>query len=443
MGRLSRRAFLGMSSGATVGVGVMAGCATTGAPRRRTAQPGKATPNEKIIVGFIGVAGRGSHLMDAFMAQPDVEVGAVCDVYEPHLAAAAKKAGGKAKRYSDFRLLLEQRDLDAVVIGTPPHWHPLIFIYACDAGKDVYCEKPMCLWPAEGRAMVKAARENHRVTQVGTQIHAEQNYRRVVEIVRSGILGTITCVRNTLFHNEAPEALGHVPNTDPPTGLDWDMWLGPAKKRPFNQALFEGGHHRFFKDLIGSWLHEMGPHILDLPFWALELGPPKAVSAAGGRFAMTDITTVPDTMEVVYEYPNFLMTWSNMCASSYSRMMNGKSRRLLISFHGVNGTLLADYGEYELLSDRDRLKDVKLPEPSIPPSPGHQREFLDSVRSRQQPSCNVEYHYPIHLALNLGHIALKVGRKIHWDADTEQIVGDPEANQLVYPRYRSPWSLPV
>jgi predicted dehydrogenase len=207
--------------------------------------------------------------------------------------------------------------------------------------------------------------------------------------------------------------------------------------------LFEGGHHRFFKELIGSWLHEMGAHILDLPFWALDPGPPHAVSASGGRFVMTDMTTIPDTMDVVFEYPDFIMTWSNQCASSHARTMNGVQKRLLISFHGANGTLLADYGSLELLDDKGRLKDVPLPEPSIPPSPGHQREFLDCVRSRAQCSCNVEYHFPIHVAMNLGHIALDVGRKVQWDAQNNQIVDDPEANRLAAPDYRAPWRLPL
>ena len=187
----------------------------------------------------------------------------------------------------------------------------------------------------------------------------------------------------------------------------------------------------------------MGGHILDLPFWALDPGPPHAVSAVGGRYAMNDITTIPDTVEVLYEYPDFMMTWSNQCASSFGRTMKGSTRRLLISFHGTNGTLLADYGSYELLDDRDRLKDVQLPEPYIPSSDGHQREFLDCVKSREQCSCSVEYHYPVHLAMNLGHIAMDLGRKIHWDPEKDRVVGDREARRMCTPDYRKPWRIPT
>ena len=442
MKRINRRKFLRVSSGAAIGAGLAAGCATTQPqpPTRRV------SPSEKIVLGFVGVAGRGGSLMDWFGKHNDVEIGAVCDVYQRHLDEAVARSGGKAKPYHDFRKLLEQRDIDAVVVATPPHWHPLVTIYACDAGKDVYCEKPMCLTPAEGRAMVRAARRNRCVSQVGTQIHAGENYRRVVEIVRSGMLGKIGAVRTVLSLNNAPDGIGHPRPGNPPPGLDWDMWLGPARKVPFHKARFVKGQYRFFTEYVGSWLHEMGPHIIDLPYWAMELGPPEAVSAVGGKFATNDISDIPDTMEVMFEFPDFIMTWSNMCANSHGLTFQrepGITRRLGISFHGVNGTLTADYDRRKLIGEGDRLEGVELPEPSLPRSPGHDREFLDCIRSRELPSCDLEKHYPLSVALNLGDIALKVGRKIRWDAKTERIVGDREADSLVRPDYRRPWSLPA
>lgn len=442
MEQINRRKFLQVSSGAAIGAGLAAGCATT-QPR---ATPRRVSPSEKIVLGFVGVAGRGGSLMEWFGKNADVEIGAVCDVYQRHLDEAVARSGGKAKPYHDFRKLLEQSDIDAVVVATPPHWHPLVTIYACEAGKDVYCEKPMCLTPAEGRAMVRAARRNRRVSQVGTQIHAGENYRRVVEIVRSGMLGKIGAVRTVLSLNNAPDGVGRPGDSDPPPGLDWDMWLGPARKVPFNRARFEKGHYRFFAEYVGSWLHEMGPHIIDLPYWAMELGPPEAVSAVGGKFATNDISDIPDTMEVMFEFPDFIMTWSNMCANSHGLTFQrepGITRRLGISFHGVNGTLTADYDRRKLIGEGDRLDGVELPEPSLPRSPGHDREFLDCIRSRELPSCDLEKHYPLSVALNLGDIALKVGRKIRWDAKTERIVGDKEADSLVRPDYRRPWSLPA
>jgi len=443
MKQMSRRKFLEVS--ATVVAGLGAGCASSRPRPCATAKhTGKATASEKVVVGFIGVSGRGKHLMNKFAEQPDAEIAAVCDVYKPHLEQAIAKTGGKARGYHDFRKLLECRDIDAVVVATPPHWHALISVLAMQAGKDVYCEKPMCLKPIEGRAMVNAARANKRITQIGTQIHAGENYHRVVEIVRSGVLGELSAVRTVLSLNEAPDGItGNPPDESPPANLDWDMWCGPLPILPYNRARFT--LHRYFGELVGSWLHEMGPHILDLPVWALELGPPKAVCAMGGKFATHDISTIPDTMDVLFEYDNFIMTWSNMCANSHGLAFHreGAGRRLGVSFHGANGTMLADYGKYNLVSEGDRLKDVKLPEPYLPRSPGQQREFLDCVKSRKQCSCNVEYHYNVHVALNLGNLSYRLGRRLSWDAKKEEVVGDKEANEMLKPNYRKPWSLPI
>ena len=446
MEEVNRREFLEVSAGAALAVSLAAGCATTQTrPMSLSKHKGKATPSEKVVLGFIGVGGRGLGLMDDFMKHPDMEIAAICDLYPPNLEKAIGKTQGRAKGYRDFQKLLERKDLDAVVIATPPHWHPLVAVYACQAGKDVYCEKPMCLKPLEGRAMLNAAHQYNRITQIGTQIHAMENYHRVVEIVRSGMLGDISVVRTQLMLNEAPEGItGNPPDEAPPANLDWDMWCGPLPIMPYNRARFT--LHRYFGELIGSWLHEMGPHILDLPFWALELGQPKAVTASGGKFATKDISTIPDTLEVVFEYEDFIMTWSNMCANSHGLAFQrgeGFQRRLGVSFHGVNGTLLSDYGTHELVSEGDRLKDVTPPEPYLPRSPGHQREFLDCVKSRKQCSCNFDYHYNVHVALNLGQLSYRLGRKVVWDARKVKVVGDREANQMLKLNYRKPWSLSV
>jgi predicted dehydrogenase len=185
----------------------------------------------------------------------------------------------------------------------------------------------------------------------------------------------------------------------------------------------------------------MGPHLFDLPFWALGLGAPKSVSAMGGRFALQDMTTIPDTMEAFFEYPDLMMTWSNQCASSQDRHMKGDARRILISFHGTDGTLRADYGAYELLDDKGKVTEMPLPEKTIPPSVGHQREFLDCVKSREQCSCSVHYHYPLHLSMNLAHLAMDLGRTLQWDADTETVIGDREATRRLVPDYRKPWKM--
>ena len=225
------------------------------------------------------------------------------------------------------------------------------------------------------------------------------------------------------------------------------MWIGPNPVVPFNIGRFKDGQHRYFADIVGSWLDEMGPHIVDLPFWALQLGPPRAVSASGGKFATKDISTIPDTMEAAFEFDNLLVTWSNMCANSFGGPFHagqGLQRRLGITFHGVNGTLKSTYHNHELIGEASRIEGVELPEKSLPRrSPGHQREFLDCVKSRALPSCDVSYHYNVHVALNLGNASYALGRKLHWDEATGTIVGDREANEYIQPHYRKPWELPV
>lgn len=439
---LTRREFLKKSGAIAAAAGL--GIASTAYAQQNESKPVSA--NEKIILGIIGCGGRGQSHIEWFGRHADVEIGAVCDVYDKHLEQAVEKTGGKAKAYKDFRHLLDQKDIDAVVIATPPHWHPLISIYACQAGKDVYCEKPICLVPMEAYAMLKAARDNKRVTQVGTQIHAGDNFRRCVEIVRSGMLGKIPLVHVVCTLNEYPGGIGRPANTPPPPGLDWNMWLGPAPESPFNMAKFVKGNHRYFKDYVGSWLNELGPHIVDLAYWAMDPGEPTAISAAGGRFVADDIGDIPDVLEVLWEYPTFVMSWIHSACNSFNYGYGAppdRGRRLSVMFHGNNATLCADYGSRQIIPEGDRLSNITEPAPTIPPSPGHEREFLDAIKSRVQPSCSFEYHVPLAVTLTLGHIALKTGRKIRWDPKNHKVVGDQEAERLCYPNYRKPWRLPT
>lgn len=436
--RITRRDFLKQTSavalGTTIGTSIKQSWAGEGS---------KMSASEKIVLGFIGLGGRGLANMAGCMQYPDVEVGAVCDVYEKRLQEGLARTDGKAKAYKDFRKLLEQKDLDAVVISTPPHWHPLMAIYACEAGKDVYCEKPISRYVAEARAMAKAARESKRITQVGTQIHAGDNFRRCVEIVQSGMLGKIMSVRVICTMNEYPGGIGKPSDGVPPDGLDWDAWCGPAPLVPFNEARFTA--HRYFTDYVASWLSELGPHIIDLAFWAMNPGQPQAVSASGGRFVADDISDIPDTMDVLWEFPGFTMTWMHTSGNSFNFDFGGppdRGRRLGVMFHGTKGTLLGDYNTCKVISEGDALTNVPMPEPSIPSSPGHYREWLDGIKTRNQPLCNFDYHLPIATTIDLAHVALKVGRKIHWDATDGKVIRDKEANSLLTPKYRQPWTFP-
>ena len=397
--------------------------------------------NEKINLGFVGVAERGFGHLEWFGSHSDVEISAICDVDDGHLQKALQYTGGQAKAYKDFRKLLMQKDLDAVIISTPPHWHAIIALAAMEAGKDVYCEKPMSRFPAEARAMAQSAKKNQRVTQVGTQVHATTNYHRVVKIVKSGVLGQITAARIFITMDDNSEGLGNPADSAVPEGLNWDMWLGPAPETPFNIGRFRDGMHRYFKDYADSWLHELGPHIVDLPVWALELKDPLAVSAAGGRFATESIADVPDTMDVIWEYPGMNMTFTMMQQASFNFGVDkpGGGRKLGVVFHGKKANLLANYDVCELVSADG--EPMELPELDIPEPKGHEREFLDAIRTREECSCSFENHYPLHLALNLAHVALNTGRKLHWDAERFECTGDPEATKNLTPTYRAPWKL--
>ncbi|HZO88576.1 MAG TPA: Gfo/Idh/MocA family oxidoreductase [Chthonomonadaceae bacterium] len=451
--QMTRREFFQASSGAAVAtLGILA--ATTGQaasaattePQREAKRNMATAANDKVVIGVIGVAGRGygAH-MKAFGGFPDVEIGAVCDVYQTHLDRAVAATEGKAKAYHDYRQLLENKDIDAVTIATPPHWHAIIAAEALQAGKDVYCEKPMCRFPAEGRVMAEFAKRYKRITQVGTQIHATPNYHKCVDVVRSGALGKITSVTNFCTMNDNSEGLGNPPDSEPLPGLDWDMWLGPAPKVPFNIGRFRDGMHRYFKDYVDSWLHELGPHIVDLPFWALELGHPTGIAASGGRYATTSIADVPDTLQVLWEFPDMTMTWNLMQHNAFHFGVGapGPGRHNGIVFHGKEGTLaIVNYGTPQV-TDKDgkEVEGVNYPK-SVPDSPGHEREFIDGVKSRQECSCSFANHLPLHTAMNLAHLSLHVGRKLHWDAEKWEVVGDREANHLITPEYRAPWKLP-
>lgn len=401
--------------------------------------------NDKIQLGFIGVAGRGSDLLQWFSKHGDVQVTAICDLYPAHRQRAIDFVGGTAKGYENFRDLLADDSVEAVIIATPPQWHAIMATEALQAGKDVYCEKPMSRFPGEGKLMADFAAKYNRVTQVGTQVHATENYRKCVDIVRSGALGKITAVRNFCAMNDDSEGLGNPEDTAPLEGLDWNMWLGPAPETPFNIGRFRDGMHRYFADYVDSWLHELGPHIVDLPFWALDLPCPKRVVASGGRYATHSIADVPDTMDVIWEWDDMVMTWTLMQSSSFHFGVGspGPGRKLGIVFHGEEGTLLANYGLCQVLDKKGNLVEgAEYPAVNLP-SPGHEREFLNAIRSREECSCSFRRHLSMHTALNLAHIAMKTNRKLQWSEETWEVVGDEEANRLCTPTYRAPWKLPT
>jgi predicted dehydrogenase len=410
------------------------------------APAGRPGPNSRIHLGIIGCGGMGRANLGACARQPDVVVTAACDVWPDRLEFVTQQFKDTCKGYRDFREMLQQKDLDAVIIATPPHWHTLQAIAACEAGKDLYLQKPMTLHLGESLAVRNAVKRHNRISQIGTQIHASENYRRVVEFIRSGNLGAVSAVRTFNVMNQTPRGVGASKENQPPEGLDWEMWVGPAPMRPFNRILAQDAYnHGSWMDFSGGWTPGMAPHIIDLPVWALDLGFPLNTSASGGRFILQDDGDAYDNHEVLWQYPKLTMTWMSSLTNSYGFDLHGQpvpQRRLGIYFHGTNGTMFADYGMFKVVPEGDKMKGLEPPPKSIPPSPGHEREWLDCIKSRQQPGCSVFYHVRVDVPIVLSLLSLKLGRSIRFDPAGERIVGDAEASRLAVPTYREPWKFP-
>ncbi len=406
----------------------------------------KASPNSRIHLGIIGCGGMGRANLGACSNQPDVVVTAACDVWKTRRDSVAAQFKDTCKTYGDFREMLQQPGLDAVIIASPPHWHTLHAITACEAGKDIYVQKPMTLHLGESFALRNAVKKHGRISQIGTQIHAGENYRRVVEYIRSGNLGNVGVVRTFDVMNQGPGGVGKATDLKTPEGLDWEMWCGPAAKRAFNPILAADAYnHCSWMDYSGGWTPGMAPHIIDLPIWAMDAGFPIRTSSAGGRFTVRDDGDAYDHHEVLWQYPNFTLTWMSSLTNSYDFVMRGQvepARRLGIYFHGSNGTLYSNYDMFRLIPEGDRMKGMEAPAPSIPPSPGHEREWLNCIKSRQQPSVSVFYHVRVDVPVVLSLLSLKLGRSIQFDPKTEKIIGDPEATKLATPTYRAPWKFP-
>lgn len=394
------------------------------------------SPNERVVIGLIGCGGMGGSDVDDFVRSGMVDVAAVCDVDQNRLNAMVQDLGGTPTPYRDFRKLLERKDIEAVIVATPDHWHPLPTIHACQAGKDVYVEKPLSHNIVEGRAMVNAARRYGRVVQVGTQQRSGAHFQKAAEIVQSGVLGHITLCRAWNVGNESPNGIGNPPDGDPPPEIDYDMWLGPAPKRPYNPNRCHYSFRWFF-DYSGGMITDWGTHLLDILLWGMNVEYPTAVSASGGKFVLQDNRDTPDTMEAVYEFPGFVMVYSMRKACG--RGMDGRGYG--IQFHGTNGTLFVDRGGFEVYPEGDRMQ----------PIPGfdsdqhfpHVLNFLECVKSRERPRSDVEIGHRSTSCPLLGNIALQTGRKIHWDGVNERIIGDEAANRLLAREYRAPWVLPV
>ena len=423
--------------------------------------------NERVRVGLIGCGGRGRNVAKLMREVPGVEFAAVCDVYEPNAAAAREWAGPRARAFKDFRLLLEQKEVDAVLIATPDHWHAIPTVLACQAGKDVYVEKPLAHNIKEGRAMVEAARRNKRVVQAGTQHRSAPHYREVQRIIRSGELGEVRYVRVWNYSNMTPNGIGRVMDSPVPEGLDWDFYLGPAPFVPFNKNRFLR-NFRWFWDYAGGWMTDFGTHRLDTVQQVMGVEAPRSVVATGGRFTLKDDGEMPDVLQVTYEYPGFILSYETCNLNvlglggrtpgmAYYQARDKDDRPHGEAFYGTNGSLFSDrigfeiYPEPKAIMRPDGSQDMNAPPESYRMKPQrasakdatdlHVKNFIECVRSRTSPAAEVEIGHRSTTVAHLGNIAYKTGRKLTWDAVKEDFVGEVEASKLLGRKARQPWDL--
>jgi predicted dehydrogenase len=456
---ITRRDFL--RSSAAVAAGGTLAVETDGAPSIQKV----SGANEKIRVGFIGVGNRGSQLLEGFMAQKDCQVAALCDVYEPYLARNRSQVDpgimeslseGRVPRmgevfnppparYKDFRRLLEQKDIDAVVIATPDHWHAIQTIMALEAGKDVYVEKPLTVTIPEGRKMVQAAQRYGRITQVGLHRRSSSLYRHLHTLVQQGKIGRVSVARAYRISNMYPDGIGKYPDTSPPKGLDWDMWLGPRAMRPYRYSI---APYKFrwwldYSSQMGNW----GVHYCDAMRWVLDEEAPLSVTAHGGKYIVQDDRTIPDTLEVIFEFASGkLMVFGQYEACDGRPLPTGE-----IEFCGTLGNMYPgteaagckifapESGQFQAPAKRSGPQEIAPMDGDL--THQHIRNFLDCVKSRAKCNCDLETGHRSTSFAHLANLALSVRSRIEWDAKNERITNNKQASAMMDYEYRAPWKI--
>ncbi len=433
--RVSRRQFLRTSATATATATLYGGLVVSRGLAQTTAA------SNKIRVALIGSGGMGRGDLDTFFLNPEVECPVVCDVDDKMIAEASKlveqRRGKRPDTTREFERVLERKDVDAVIVATPDHWHALPTVLACQAGKDVYVEKPLATSVREGRAMITAAQEHQRVVQMGTQWRSGKHFAEAVEVVRSGKLGKVSLTRGWAYHDWLP-ACPKKPDGPVPDGVDYDRWLGPAPKRPFNPNRFHF-NFRWFWDYAGGLMTDWGVHLINVMLWAMGPQPPRSIMSTGANLNVDEAWETPDAQMTVYEFPDYMLVWEHKNGVGIG--LNG--RPWGISFTGTEGTLFLTDAGYEILTERRKAAEEPRRFPgSGDARPAHVRNFLDCVKSRQQPVKNLEVGHHVSTVAHLGNVALRAGRKIYWDHQKERVLDDREADRLIGVEYRKPWKLP-
>ena len=404
--------------------------------------------NERIRTGHIGVGGMGMRNLQfcVFREKEDIHPIAVCDLLQEHCERAADLVTNKYDRPTTHQYheeIIDNKDIDAVVIVTPDHWHTIPSIQACEAGKDVWCEKPLTTSILEGQPLIEAVRENKRVLQCGNFQRSGAHFQEVKELVSSGYIGKVSRVE-TWIHDDSPvDGIGSPPDSEPPEGLDWARYLGWTQTVPYNENRFLY-NFRWFLNYSGGKMTDWGAHLIDIVLWAMgESQDPKTVTAVGGNYVLQDNRTTPDTLEVLYEFPEYILSFSNRVYNGYV-----ERNRYGILFYGDKGTLYADRMGYFVkpVSDGCEPREV-VDQKEGDMNVAHWDNFVECVKSRKDPISFVESAYNTAKICHMGTTAFVAGNKqLGWDADKQKFTGEDgeavkKANNWAYREYQNGYSL--
>lgn len=438
----SRRYFLNQTTAAAAGLTFLPG----------TIYPSIFTPSDTINVGVIGANGMGWSDVRSMLHNENVRCIALADVDQSVLDRRKKDYSeihtNEVKLHSDYRQLLENDDIDAVIIGTPDHWHCKIMVDALEAGKHVYVEKPLANSIQECYIMEKAAQKYKKVVQVGQWQRSGTHYQRAIELVRSGDLGNIRTVKVWAYQGWM-KPIPVKPDSNPPEGVDYSMWLGPAPKRAFNPNRFHF-NFRWYWDYAGGLMTDWGVHEIDIALFAMEVNAPKSVTATGGKFAYPDdASETPDTLQAIFEYEHFTMLWEH--ATGIDGGNYGRTEG--IAFIGNNGTLVVNRGGLELIPEEETKNGVRqFKMPDIPDQSRrgnyldlHTTNFVEAIR-KNDPAlavCAPSSGSTAAINAHMGNVAYRTGRKVHWDDQTHTFKNDDEATAMIRAEYHNGWKLPV
>ena len=445
---VDRRQFIKNSSLVFAGYGILGGFPLQLVAGMRK----KVSPNDKIQVGLIGCKGMGFNNLVSMLKMSEVELVAICDVDERVLSDRSgdiEKAGlKKPKWYGDYRKLLDDKDIDVVIVGTPDHWHCLQLCDSIDAGKDVYCEKPIANSIEECEIMLQAVNQSDRIVQIGQWQRSQPHFVDAINFVHSGKLGEIRLAKAWAYQGWMMP-VNVKPDGPIPDGVDYNMWLGPAPKRPFNPNRFHF-NFRWFWDYAGGLMTDWGVHLIDYALYGMKASTPKSVMALGGKFAYpNDASETPDTLQTIFEYDDFSILWEHATGidgGNYNRNHG-------IAFIGNNGTLVLDRRGWEVIPEEEfqgwgkegipRMEAIPLQKDQGGGLDLHTANFIGAVKSRDTSSLHapIKVGYDAALVCHMGNISYKTGSRIYWNNEKQKF-GDKSANKLLDAKYHNGWQLP-